>query len=169
MPSECTTRRERRTTERTDRIKRRRERQERQCEELPWWDPRRWICTLVTIISYYWETVVTVVEEWVEWTECTIADFSRSVGRILGGILRAIVRAITAIVEGIASILLAIAATIAAVVGAVIDLINNVFSRRFTIFQSHTGRPIPSVPRLTAHGQSGGRSFQPSRKNSRHG
>jgi len=95
--------------------------------------------------------VVTVVEEWVEWTECTIADFSRSVGRILGGILRAIVRAITAIVEGIASILLAIAATIAAVVGAVIDLINNVFSRRFTIFQSHTGRPIPSVPRLTAH------------------
>jgi hypothetical protein len=47
-------------------------RQEQQCKELPWWNPVRWFCELVTIVVKIVEWVVVTVVKWIVTVVCQV-------------------------------------------------------------------------------------------------
>lgn len=60
------------------------ERKKEECRQYPWWDPRGWMCSIVTFFETIWVTVVTTVRTWVcsaaeaiEQVECYLTVFGR--------------------------------------------------------------------------------------------
>lgn len=47
-------------------------RQERECKKRPWYDPRRWLCTIVNVLVKVVTWVVVVVVEWVPYLICKV-------------------------------------------------------------------------------------------------
>lgn len=56
-----------------DRVRRRR----RRCRQYPWWDPRGWVCNVITFFEDVWVTVTTTLREWV----CNAAEAIEEVER----------------------------------------------------------------------------------------
>ncbi len=54
-------------------------REERKCKKRPWWDPRRWFCTIALVVVKVVTWVVTTVTKWVLTLVCKLVAFVVSV------------------------------------------------------------------------------------------
>ncbi|GIJ25451.1 hypothetical protein Vqi01_06130 [Micromonospora qiuiae] len=72
------------------------ERQEQRCKKRPWYDPRRWLCWLVTILVKVVRWVVVTVGKWVVRTVCKIVTVVvEAVVEIVAGLWDVVVGIVT--------------------------------------------------------------------------
>ena len=72
------------------------ERQEQRCKKRPWYDPRRWLCWLVTVLVKVVRWVVVTVGKWVVRTVCKIvAVVVEAVVEIVAGLWDVVVGIVT--------------------------------------------------------------------------
>ena len=90
------------------------EKTEKQCKDYPWYDPRGWVCWLVTIVVKVVEIVIVTVGKWVTHVVCVVINAilnaaSFLVGLVLsipivGPLIRAWIRAIAEFVSQVLGI-----------------------------------------------------------------